>query len=375
MSANPTSEQYPLQRVLNPDGSPIDGNARIDDEQLLTMYRQMLRTRAFDERALFLQRTGRIPAYYPCAGQEAHVGLAHALEAKDWIFLAYREQGVRLARGVTVQEELALFRGMPNASWDPLKYRISPSTATIGTHLPHAMGYGFGAQLLGRDEVSVAIFGDGATSEVDFHAALNAAGVWKTPTIFFCQNNQYAQSTPLNEQTASATLAQKAVAYGFPGVRVDGMDVLAVFEAVAEAAARARAGDGPTLIESLCYRYTPHSTYDGEPVYRTREEEAQWQELDPLIRVKEYLLAQELIDTNFGEQVRDETKAEVDAAIESLEAMPLPSRADAFLQRMHVRRAGLSRSFRTNRTSPGRNRASRRLSQSQRLSQPANVNR
>ncbi len=265
---------YEVLRFLDGDGKLLSKNHNIGDDRLVELYRQMLRTRAFDEAAMRLQRIGRIPAYYPCAGQETHVAVPSALEDRDWIFSQYREQGVRLARGIPVLNELALWRGMPHAFWDPTEHRVTPMNVTIGTHLPHATGYGYGARLLGKDEVSLALFGDGATSEVDFHAALNFAGVWKTPTVFFCQNNRYAQSTPIEQQTASATLAQKAAAYGIEGVRVDGMDVIAVHTALDAAIAKARAGDGPTMIESLCYRYTPHSTYDGTPVYRTREEEA-----------------------------------------------------------------------------------------------------
>ena len=227
MSANPTPDptappivpQEPeLFRILNEKGEAVRGLPDISDEVLVELFRHMLRTRVFDETALLFQRTGRIPAYYPCAGQEAHVAIPLALEDRDWVFTAYREQGVRLARGVPETNELALWRGMPFAFWDPLEFRISPLNATIGTHIPHATGYGYGNRLLERDEVALAVFGDGATSEVDFHAGLNFSGVWMTPTVFFCQNNQYAQSTPLSEQTASVTLAQKAEAYGFEGV-------------------------------------------------------------------------------------------------------------------------------------------------------------
>jgi pyruvate dehydrogenase E1 component alpha subunit len=212
---------------LGKEGELLSDQHQIDDEKLVSLFRDMLRTRAFDEAAMRLQRVGRIPAYYPCAGQETHVAVPSALQEKDWIFTAYREQGVRLSRGVPVLNELALWRGMPHAFWDPKEFRITPLNATSATHLPHATGYSYGARLLGRDEVALAMFGDGATSEVDFHAALNFAGVWRTPTVFFCQNNRYAQSTPIEQQTASATLAQKADAYGFDGVRVDGMDVRA----------------------------------------------------------------------------------------------------------------------------------------------------
>ena len=317
-------------RFLDRDGNLLNKNHNIDDTLLVDLYRQMLRTRAFDEAAMRLQRIGRIPAYYPCAGQETHVAIASALEDRDWIFSQYREQGVRLARGVPVLNELGLWRGMPHTFWDPTEYRITPMNVTIGTHLPHATGYGYGAKLLGKDEISLALFGDGATSEVDFHAALNFAGVWKTPTVFFCQNNRYAQSTPIEQQTASETLAQKAEAYGIEGVRVDGMDIIAVHTALDAAIEKARSGGGPTMIESLCYRYTPHSTYDGTPVYRTREEEAEWKEKDPLVRTRALLLARGLIDEEFDEKVTTEMRAAVDAAIDELEAMPLPPRDAAF---------------------------------------------
>ena len=323
MTPSPTS-------YLAADGQLSSDAPIIDDVTMVELYKQMLRTRTFDEAAMRLQRIGRIPAYYPCAGQETHVAVASALEDRDWIFSQYREQGVRLARGVPVINELGLWRGMPHAFWDPTEHRITPMNVTIGTHLPQATGYGYGAKLLGKDEISLALFGDGATSEVDFHAALNFAGVWKTPTVFFCQNNRYAQSTPIEQQTASATLAQKANAYGIEGVLVDGMDIIAVHSALDAAVAKARAGGGPTMIESLCYRYTPHSTYDGTPVYRTREEEAEWKEKDPLVRTRAYLLGRGLIDEQFDDVVKSEMRAEVDAAIDELEAMPLPSRDTAF---------------------------------------------
>ncbi len=319
-----------MRRVLDADGKLVAGDHGLSNDTLVTLFKEMLRTRTFDERAMFLQRTGRIPAYYPCAGQESHVVVPMVLETRDWVFTAYREQGVRLARGVPVLNELALWRGMPHAFWNPVEHRITPLNATIGTHLPHAMGYAYASRMLGRDEVALAMFGDGATSEVDFHAALNAAGVWKTPTVFFCQNNQYAQSTPLAQQTAAETLAQKAHAYGFRGVRVDGMDALAVHQVTKEAVERARAGEGPTLIESVCYRYTPHSTYDGTPVYRTREEEAHWRSRDPLERLRAYLTTEGLVDEGFEDKVRADMRSTVDAAIDELEAMPLPSRAEAF---------------------------------------------
>ena len=322
--------QQDMIQVLDPQGQVVGAIPDLADDQLIELFRQLIRTRTFDERALQLQRTGRLPSYYPCAGQEAHVAIPMALEDRDWIFIAYREQGVRLSRGVPVVNELAVWRGMPFATWEPQEFNIAPLNVTIGTHLPHATGYGYGARLLKRDDVALAIFGDGAVSESDFHAGLNFAGVWNTPTVFFCQNNFYAQSTPVAEQTAAKTLAQKATAYGFEGIRVDGMDVLAVYQATKEAVDKARAGGGPTLIEALCYRYAPHSTYDGKPVYRTREEEEEWRERDPLIRIRKFLESRKLLSNGFEDAVKEEMQQAVNAAIDDLEATALPSRERIF---------------------------------------------
>ena len=330
MNTAATDTRYPIHQVLNAAGQLVGEMPNVDDDFLLALFRHMVRTRTFDESSLKLQRVGRIPAYYPCAGMETHVAVPTALEDRDWIFCAYREQGIRLARGVPEVNELALWRGMPYAIWNPNDFRVTPLNATIGTHIPQATGYSYASRMLGRDEVTAAVFGDGATSEGDFHAGLNSAGVWKTPTIFFCQNNGYAQSTPLNQQTASATLAQKAEAYGFEGVRVDGMDVLAVYAAVTAAADKARSGGGPTLIESLCYRYTAHSTYDGTPVYRTRDEEGEWLERDPLIRMRSFLDARGLAGTEVEAEEKERTKKAMSAAIDQLEETPLPPREKVF---------------------------------------------
>lgn len=319
-----------MLRFMDKDGQLLSSQHSISDEQVVKLFTQMVRTRTFDEATTRLQRVGRIPAYYQCSGQETHVAVASAIEEKDWIFSAYREQGTRLARGVPVINELALWRGMPHMFWQPTKHRITPMSTTIGTHLPHAVGYGHGARMLGRKEIAIALFGDGGTSEVDFHAALNFAGVIKAPTVFFCQNNQYAQSTPLAQQTASETLAQKAGAYGIGDIRVDGMDVIAVHTALDVAINRARSGEGATLIESVCYRYAAHSTYDGVPVYRKRGEEADWREKDPIIRTRVYLQKKGLIDEDFEKQIVSAMRGEVDDAINTLEQMDIPSREAAF---------------------------------------------
>ena len=317
-----------MRQVLDPDGELVGAMPDLSDDQLVDMHRQLLTTRIADEKLLNLQRQGRMPAYYQVSGQEAHVGAALALRESDWIFTAYRELGLWIARGMSTHSVVGFWLGIPDDDdiWDVHRYRITRLNATIGTHLPHAVGFGYAERLQGRDTVSMAVFGDGATSESDFHAAMNFAGVWSTPTVFLCQNNQVAQSTTLDKQTASATLAAKAEAYGFPGVLVDGMDPLAMYQATADAVQRAAAGEGPTLIEMHTYRYAPHSTYDGTPVYRTDDEEARWRSRDPITRMRRFLEAKGLWDAGDEVAMREGLSAELEAAIDELEARPGVSR-------------------------------------------------
>ena len=315
-----------MLRILDEQGKLVGPDPGIGDERLLDLYRAMLTAREFDERVLHLQRTGRVPAYYQSSGQEASAAAAFTLQPSDWIVTAYREQPIRLARGIPVDQELACFFNAVDATWDPVEYRVTPLNATIGSHLPHAAGLAYGSRLQGHDDVAMVVFGDGATSEGDFHAGMNFAGVWQAPAVFFCQNNQYAQSTPFAKQTAAPTVAEKAAAYGFEGVRVDGMDVLAVYQALQAAVAKARSGGGPTLVEAVMYRYSAHSTYDGTPVYRTREEEAEWLKKDPLIRMKAYLESKGLLEDSFETEVRSAIAQQVADGIEALERTGLPSR-------------------------------------------------
>ena len=319
-----------MQRTLDEQGILVGSAPTLNDSQLLDLYRAMITAREFDERVLLLQRTGRVPAYYQSSGQEASAAAGLVLQPQDWIVTAYREQPIRLARGVPIDEELAVFFNAVDLTWDPLARRITPLNATIGSHIPHATGLGYAMRYLDEDAVALAVFGDGATSEGDFHAGLNFAGVWNAPVVFYCQNNQYAQSTPLARQTRSETIAQKAIAYGFEGVQVDGMDALAVHSVLTEAVEKARAGGGPTLVEAVMYRYSAHSTYDGEPVYRTRDEEAEWLTKDPLVRMSTYLSERGLVDEEFETAVRSETAAAVEVAIDTLEARGLPGRDAPF---------------------------------------------
>jgi len=313
-----------VRQILDQHGELVDVAPDLGDDGLIDVYRKLLTTRIVDEKLLNLQRQGRMAAYYQVSGQEAHVGAALALRDTDWIFTAYRELGFWIARGMDLRSAVGFWLGIPDDDkiWDVKGFRITRLNATIGTHLPHAVGFGYANRFRDDDSVSMVVFGDGATSESDFHAAMNFAGVWKTPTIFLCQNNQVAQSTTLDKQTAAETLAKKADAYGFPGVRVDGMDPLAMYAATSEAVARAAAGDGPTLIEMNTYRYAPHSTYDGTPVYRTDQEEADWRAKDPIIRMRTFLEHKGLWAAEQEEQIEADLSAELEDVINELESRP-----------------------------------------------------
>jgi 2-oxoisovalerate dehydrogenase E1 component len=327
---------YETYQLLAPDGKVKGNDPALPEALLAEMYRLMVLSREFDRRMLALQRQGRIGTYPMLEGQEAvQVGSALALAPNDFVFPSYREHGVQLARGLPIDVVLSYWRGLPNRDWDVLKYRMGIITVPIASQLPHAVGYSYMSKLRGEDDVTVAYFGDGATSEVDFHSGMNFAGVWKTPTVFLCANNLYAISVPYSKQTASATIAQKAEAYGFPGIRVDGMDALAVYESTREAVDRARRGEGPTLIEAMTYRYGPHATADDARRYRSEEEEQEWRQLDPIERFRRYLEGRGLWDEQIGEKVAMEVADQVESAIADIESRPLPARDDAIRHAYH----------------------------------------
>ena len=268
----------PLQ-IIKPDGS-FDSALEPDysADMLREMYRWLVLTRELDTRLLNLQRQGRIGFYAPCTGEEAvQVGSAIALEKGDWCVAQYREPGAALVRGMplfklicnmygNVQDPLQ-GRQMP-CHYGSLDSRFIPASSPVGTQIPIALGFAWASQIKHEPNVTLVYFGEGATSEGDFHVSCNMAGVFKLPLIFFCKNNQYAISVPREHQTASATIAQKALAYGFDGVRVDGNDLLAVHQATTEAVDKARSGGGPTLVEAITYRLGPHSTADDPRRYQ-----------------------------------------------------------------------------------------------------------
>ena len=287
-------------RVIRDDGSTDPRlDPKLSEADAVRLYRGMSLQRILDNRMLALQRQGRIGFYGPSLGQEAAiVGAAIAMEPDDWIVPQYREPGAALVRGMPLKELLCQLMG--NAE-DAVKGRQMPChyvyrkgnylsiSSPVGTQLPHAVGIGWAMRLRREPHAVLAFFGDGATSTADFHSAMNFAGVFRTPTVFLCNNNQWAISVPVAKQTAASTLAQKAPAYGFDGVRVDGMDALAVYRTTRDAAGRAREGQGPTMIEAVTYRLGPHSSSDDPARYRDEAEVATWRARDPIARFRRYL--------------------------------------------------------------------------------------
>ncbi|MGZ3405380.1 MAG: thiamine pyrophosphate-dependent dehydrogenase E1 component subunit alpha [Polyangia bacterium] len=307
---------------------------RIADGELVRMYRGMLMIRLMDERLLALQRQGRIGFYGEAKGQEgAVIGAAAALGPEDWIVPALREAGAAIYRGLPLRTYVAQIFGNADDVSKGRQLPCHPGTraahyltmsSCIATQLPHAVGMAWAARIKGDDMVVLACLGDGATSEEDFHAAMNFAGVYKAPVVFFCQNNQWAISTPVTRQTAAPTIAIKAVAYGFGGVRCDGNDVLAVYSCVRDAVDRARRGDGPTLVEALTYRVSAHSSSDDPSRYRDENVTAAWRARDPLARFRTWLTAQGLLDAAADERMRAELDAEVRDAVAKNEHVAPP---------------------------------------------------
>jgi pyruvate dehydrogenase E1 component alpha subunit len=314
--------QFPTERlsILDGDGK-LDAKLepKISPDDLKRLYRAMVLGRRLDERMLKLQRQGRIGTFAPIKGQEAaQIGSVFTLEPRDWMVPSFRDTAAMLWRGWPIDRLLAFYAGRLEGGQPGPEQHDLPVTIPVATQLPHAVGLAYGIQYRGEDAVVMTYFGDGATSEGDFHEAANFAGVWHVPLVFVCQNNQWAISVPLKKQTNSRTIAQKSGAYGFPGIQVDGNDVLAVYAASREAVDRARAGGGPTLIECVTYRLGVHTTADDPTKYRTDEEVKFWEQKDPLTRFRAYLEKKKLLDASVDEQVDEE----IARAVERFEAMP-----------------------------------------------------
>jgi 2-oxoisovalerate dehydrogenase E1 component alpha subunit len=282
----------PVQ-LIGPDGTATaESRYRRDlpPETLVWLYENLVVTRDLDLEFVNLQRQGELALYASCRGQEAaQIGAAACLRKTDWLFPQFRELGVLLVRGIAPSHVAALWRGAWHGGLDFTSKCCAPIAIPIATHTVHAVGAAMAAQRLGEDSLTVAFLGDGATSEGDTHEAMNLAAVEKAPCVFYIQNNQWAISVPASRQYAVPSLAHRAAGYGMPGIRVDGNDVLACYAVMSEAAERARAGDGPTLIEAVTYRMEPHTTSDDATRYRTAEEIAEWSARDPISRYRIHL--------------------------------------------------------------------------------------
>src|SRR5215210_2121078 len=313
-----------LRRVIGDDDGSPDGEVEgLEAADLLELFRSLVLLRTYDERSVVYHRQGRIGTYAIFWNHEAiQAGSVHALEDDDWIFPSYRESAIGLLRGMPPATVLSWWRGHPSGWWNPADYNVASVCVPIGTHVPHAVGLAWGKRLRGEAAVALAFFGDGATSEGSFHEGANFAGVMRAPVVLLCNNNQWAISTPLEAQTAAPTLADKAAGYGMPGVRVDGLDVLAVYEATREAVERARAGEGPTFIEAVSYRTAPHATADDPRAYIDLERVEEEKKREGLGRYEAYLRRAGLLTDEMAESIRAEAAETMRAAIAAAEAEP-----------------------------------------------------
>jgi pyruvate dehydrogenase E1 component alpha subunit len=313
-----------LRRVIGdghaiPDGE-VDG---LDADALLQLHRDLVLLRTYDERSVVYHRQGRIGTYAIFWNHEAmQAGSVFALDDRDWIFPAYRESAIGLLRGMPISTVLSWWRGHPAGWWNPRDYNVASICVPIATQVPHAVGFAWGSRLKGDDAVALTLFGDGATSEGAFHEGATFAGVMKAPVVLFCNNNQWAISTPLSKQTAAPTLADKAIGYGIPAVRVDGGDVLAVYEATRDAVTRARAGDGPTFIEAVSYRAAPHATADDPSVYIDLERVEEQRENECVGRYERYLKRLGVLTDEHADAVKAEILELMRAGIAEAEAEP-----------------------------------------------------
>jgi len=310
-----------LRRVLDEDRE-VEG---LDRDGLIDIYRSMVLLRTYDERSLVYHRQGRIGTYAIFWNHEAmQVGSVHALTDDDWIFPSYRESAIGLLRGMPPSTVLNWWRGHPAGWWNPADYNVASICVPIATHVPHAAGLAWGKKLKGENACAIVYFGDGATSEGAFHEGANFAAVMGAPLILFCNNNQWAISTPIEAQTRAEALVDKAVGYGMPGVRVDGGDVLAVYEATREAVERARAGGGPTFIEALSYRAAPHATADDPRAYIDLERVEREKQNECVGRYERYLRRLGALTDELEAEIKADAAEAMRRGIADAEAEPEP---------------------------------------------------
>ena len=304
---------------------------KLTSADMKKMYELMLHTRVLDDKMLNLQRQGRLGTFAQVKGQEAsNVGSAYALQEQDWLFPAFRETGSYLTKGLPAENILLYYGGDERGGKIPANINMFNIAVPVGTQSLHAVGYAMAAKLKKKRIVSLVYFGDGATSEGDVNEAMNFAGVFKAPVVFICQNNQYAISLPVSKQTNAKTMAQKAIAYGFDGIQVDGNDVLAVYSATRDAVQKARSGKGPTFIECLTYRMANHTTADDAGKYRTKKEVELWGKKDPIERLKKYMIKKGYWNEDADKKLHLQVVEKVNVAVEKFEKTPEPKVDDVF---------------------------------------------
>jgi pyruvate dehydrogenase E1 component alpha subunit len=313
--------------------APISGSEDVPGPSLalVSLYRDMVRLRTYDDRSVVWHRQGRIGTYAIFWGHEAlQAGAVHGLEAEDWIFPSYRESAIGLLRGMAASTVLCWWRGHPDGWWNPHEWRVASIAVPVGSHVPHAAGTAWGLKLRGEDACALAFFGDGATSTGAFHEGMTFASAKRAPAVFLCNNNAWAISTPASAQSGVERLADKAAGYGMEGVRVDGADPLAVRDAVREAAARARAGEGPQFIEAVTFRGAPHATADDPSRYMDPAQLRGARERECLGRFESALRQLGALDDPAIREIADEATAEMEAAIEAAEGLPEPDPRQIF---------------------------------------------
>lgn len=327
---NPLTD--PIIQVMDADGNIVRPELMPawDDNRIAQIYEQMQFLRLADFKLLNMQKQGRCGSYASIEGQEAcQMGASLALDKKmDWVFPSFRELGICFLHGMPLEKIYLYWMG--NEMGSNTEANVAPVSIPVGTHPLHAVGYAWGLALQKKPGVTISFFGDGATSTGDVYEAMNFAGVFKTPTIFFCQNNQWAISVPRKHQTAAKTLAQKAIAAGIPGIQVDGNDIFAVHAVMQEATERARKGEGPTWIEAVTYRFGNHTTSDDALKYRPREEVDFWRARDPLKRLKQYLEKKNLWSEKWQTKIEDEAREKILAAAKQAEETPKPAPNEIF---------------------------------------------
>ncbi len=331
MWINPEDLTVTQWQVLNEAGELVREAPSLGHRQLLEVYRYMVIARAYDERAMRLQRQGRIGTYAPFSGQEAaQIGSAYALERSDWMFPSYREAPALWVHGAPLEYSLLYTMGHVFGARLPEGVHAFPVQIIIAGQATHVMGSAWASTYLEDKRVSLCYLGDGATSQGDFHESLNFASVLKLPAIYFIQNNQWAISLPRSHQTGSATFAQKGLAYGIPGVQVDGNDVLAVYQVTMEAVRRAREGKGPSLIEAVTYRNGPHTTSDDPNRYRSQAEVESWKQKDPIVRLRRYLTGLQIWDDEREQALWQEAAQVIEQVVAKAEGVPKGTLAESF---------------------------------------------